>query len=138
MSFIDLMASTIWSEADIVRRTEEIVHGQFPVEAEVILHRKVTAAVIGQYTLTPAEQMDVGRYAQVCEAARQEGDAARADMALLTAAMAVEAAQRRLSLPEIEDGEQDAAERVAAQAVVDAAGPDVLALVALRNPVVET
>lgn len=147
MSFIDLMASTVWTEADIVRRTEEIIHGAFSVEAELILNRKVTGAAIGVYQPTPDEQAELGRYAAICEAARQEGNAARADMALLTKVLEVEAAHRVLLLPEVEpvldengavtnQAEYDAyeAQRQAAVDVVNAADEETMALVALRNP----
>lgn len=93
-SFINLMADDVWSEADIVSRTEAIIRGHFSREAEDILNRKVTGALLGQYALTPAEQADLGRYAAMSEQARAEGVAARADMALLAQAMEVEAAWR--------------------------------------------
>lgn len=91
-SFVNLMADDVWSEADIVSRTEAIIRGQFSRETEDILNRKVTGVLLGQYTLSPTEQADLGRYAAASEQARAEGVAARADMALLLQALALEAA----------------------------------------------
>lgn len=82
----------------------------------------------------------MARFKSVVDAAHDEGVAARSDMALLTETMAYEAAKRRLDQPALpEDATdkakaQDAAEREAAQAVVDAAPEEVLALYDQRNP----
>lgn len=147
-SFINLMASERWSEADIVNRTEAMIAGEFPPAAVAILNRKATGAALGQYQLSAEEAAEIARYAQVSEAARQAGIAARADMLLLTEVLAVEAAQRRLERPAVQaatkgkppavsnqaEVDADAAERAAAQAVVDGASVAALDLVALRNP----
>lgn len=147
-SFVNLMASDRWSEADIVARTEAMIHGEFPADQELILNRKATGKALGTYVLTADEQAQLARYVTVCEAARAAGIAARADMALLTKVLAVEAARRRLTLPVVAPVtagdppivtnqtkvDADAAERMAAQAVFDAASVAALDLVALRNP----
>lgn len=148
-SFVNLMANDVWSEADIVNRTEALIHAEVSRQAEQILNRKVTAAAIGQYVLTPDEQAEVVRYAALCNAAREAGLSARNDMLLLASAMAVETASARMArtaefptVP-VEDGTEaenpayaaDAAERDAASLVVSSASADVLALVALRKPV---
>jgi hypothetical protein len=91
MSFVDVMANDVWTAADIVRRTEAMVRSQFSAEDEQILNRKVTGQMLGQYTLTPDEQAELGAFAAATEAARLQGVAARADMALLAQALAVEA-----------------------------------------------
>jgi hypothetical protein len=111
-SFINLLASDIWSEADIVNRTEAMIASEFSAHAVAILNRKVTAATIGAYTLTADEQAEVARYAQVCTAAATEGNAARADMALLQSALDCEADPALIAL----------------------AAPEVLELMALRSP----
>lgn len=149
MSFVDLMGNVIWSDADITARTEAMVHQVVPAIEENILNRKVTAAALGQWALTADEQALLAAYTQACLAAHAEGIAARADMALLTEAMAVEGAQTRLERPVVapvatdggeplnaEEVAQDAAERAAAQALIDAAAPEVLDLVARRTPAV--
>jgi hypothetical protein len=91
MSFVNLLADDVWSEADIVARTEAIVRSQFSAIDEQILNRKVTGQMLRQYTLTEDEQAELGAFAAATEAARQQGDTARADMALLAQAMDVEA-----------------------------------------------
>lgn len=147
MSFVNLLADDIWSEADIVRRTEAMIYSQFSREQEAILNRKATGAALGQYELTPAEQADLVRYSQVSDAARQAGDAARADMALLLQVLGVETAERRLDVPMVdpetdEEGnvtnqdaiDTDEQERADAQDVIDNASPEVMAVVEQRNP----
>lgn len=148
MSFVDLKACDIWSEADIIRRTEALIRSEFPAEAETILNRKVLGATTGAYILTAAEEAELARYRAVTLAAQAEGLAARADMALLREVLALEQAQRRLDRPALEaaeDGaddapppdpaalEADAAERAAAQAVWDAATPEALRLLEQRQ-----
>lgn len=95
-SFVDLMADDVWSEADIVRRTEAMIRSEFSAEAETILNRKVSGMVLGIYAPTPAEQADMVRYQAAVEGARVAGDKARADMALLLRVFPLEEAQRRL------------------------------------------
>lgn len=109
-SFIDLNGSIVWSEADIVRRTESMIASEFTPDQVAILNRVATAAALGQYTLSTEEMADIGRYNSVCMAAREAGNAARIDNAALAAALAYEAAQ----------------------ATVAAADADTLALVAQR------
>ena len=144
MSFINLLADDVWSEADIVRRTEAMIYSQFSREQEAILNRKATGAALGQYTLTTEELADLQRYAQVTEDARQAGNSARADMALLMQVIDVEAAMRRLAVPEVEPDddneayvEEDQAERQAAQSVIDNASSEVMGLIEQRNQPVE-
>lgn len=154
MSFIDMMANDVWSEADIVNRTEAMIRSGYPPNVEAIINRKATGAALGQYVLSADEQAEIAAYSATSEAARQAGNAARADMALLRKVLDHEAAQRRLALPAVtepatatgtdENGEaievanpaiaQDEAERAAAQAVIDAADQATLDLVTLRNP----
>lgn len=144
MSFINLMANDIWSDADITRRTEAMIRSEFSLDAETILNRKVLGISLGTYTPTAQDQADIARYDEVAKAAQAEGVAARADMALLMQVFPLEDALRRLERPRLqaswdrlqlppvepiideETGEvtnqaevdQDKAERAAAQAVV--------------------
>ena len=147
MSFIDLMANDIWSEADIVRRTEAMIRSAFSAEQEAILNRIATGAALGQYQMSEQETLNLTRYAQVSEDARQAGDAARQDMALLLQVFAVEAAQRRLDQPAVEpetdeqgnvtnqdELDADEQERAAAQDVIDNASPEVMAVIEQRRP----
>ena len=128
MSFVDLMGSVVWSEADIVRRTEEMVRSSFSAEEEAILNRKTLGSVLGMYQMTPGEQAEMAAFAAVTEQARQAGVEARADMALLSAVLELEDAVRVLQREDATDEE-----RVAAQAVVDAATPEVNALYEQRS-----
>lgn len=95
-SFIDLMANDVWSEADIVRRTEAMIRSEFSAEAETILNRKVSGMVLGVYVPTTEEQAEMARYQTTVDAARVAGNASRADMALLLRVFPLEDAQRRL------------------------------------------
>lgn len=154
-SFVNLMANDVWSETDIVNRTESLVRSEFSLAAERILNRKIQGATLGQYVLTNEEMGELQRFAVVTEGARQAGTVARADMALLLEAMKLEVAQQRLTLPVVEavlvpatdttpatisnqpELDKDAAERSAAQAAVDAGSVEANTLYLLRNPVVE-
>jgi hypothetical protein len=145
MSFIDMTKSDVWSEDDIINRTEAIIANKFPKHRLDILSRKVQGQAMG-YVLTAQEQADLMDYQAVCYHAGAEADLARADMALLTAVLAHEVLMRRLAQepqPELVDDqpnplyEQDAAERADATIKVANASPEVVALYELRNPVVE-
>ncbi len=96
MSFINMMASDVWSDADITRRTEAMLRTEFNQEAETILNRKVLGISLGTYEPTAQDQADIARYDQVAKAVQAEGVAARADMALLLRVFPLEEAQRRL------------------------------------------
>ena len=136
MSFVDLMANDVWSEADIVRRTEAMIRSEFSLEAETILNRKVLGYSLGTYTPTPADQAEIARYDQVAKDAQAAGVQARADMALLQEVFLMEEAQRRLDQPIPEEpDEQDEAERAEAQAVIDGASDAAKALFEARKPV---
>jgi hypothetical protein len=147
MSFVNLMVDVRWSEHDIVQRMEAMIREHCSATEELILHRKMLGASINAYDLSAGEQAEIATYAGVCAVAQQAGRDARADMALLTQAFDVEAAQRRLALPQVEpilDPEDpalvlnglevfaDQEQRTTAQALIDAAAQAVLDLVAAR------
>lgn len=147
-----MMANDVWSDADITARTEAMVRSVMSLADELVLNRKVQGAALGQYTLTVQDQADMERLAQAGFAAQQEGIAARADMAMLLQVIKVEAAEKRLSLPVVEpileeegnitnqaDLDADAAERAAAELVMDFAGDneDVMRWVEARRPHVD-
>lgn len=162
MSFVNLMANDVWSEADITHRTEALLHGTVSKETELILSRKMIGYSLGLVIPTAQEAADLTVYEAAAYAAQQAGVAARADMALLASVLNYEAAQARLALPLIivpvvvalvsapgypaaqvvqvatithaVTVEVDEAERAAARAIVTAAGADTRALVALRIP----
>jgi len=95
-SFINLMADVIWTETDIVNRTESMIRKEFSVDEENILTRKTSAAMMGQYALSFDEQEEIQRYAAACAIAQYSGKMAREDMAILQKALDYEAAQRLL------------------------------------------
>lgn len=133
MSFIDLMADHVWSETDIINRTEAIIASEFPPARHAILQRKVQGQGMGVYQLTEAEQAQLQRYGQISAQAGALADAARADMALLQHALDAEAAQRRLELPPADPPtEQDGYERQAAEAVLEAVTDQVQELLDAR------
>ena len=147
MSFVDLMASDVWTDADITRRTEAMVRSRFTEAAELVINRKLQGAALGQYRLTPAEQAEVAAFNATVFDARQAGEAARADMALLREVLAAEPAYLRLRRQTVapaldEEGavinqealDADAAERAEAQAAMDSVSTPGLELLALRNP----
>lgn len=157
MSFVNLMANDVWSEADIVRRTEAMIRSEFSVDAETILNRKVSGMALGAYQPSAADLAEIARYNATAHGAQVAGAKARADMALLLQVFAIEAAARRLGQPIVapefpEEGSpldpllaegvalnadavaQDEAERAEAQAVIGAASEEARALFQIRNP----
>jgi hypothetical protein len=91
MSFVNLMADDDWSEGSILDYTERHVRSGFGVEEIPILRDKLLGQIMGTHPLTPDEQADVARYEARKLEAKAMADAARADMALLRQAWAVEA-----------------------------------------------
>lgn len=118
MSFINLMADDVWSEADIINRTEAMIAAEFPPAQHAILQRKVQGQGLGVYELTLAEQAQLQRYGQISAEAGALADAARADMALLAQALAMEAAFRELAA--IPDDDEHHEARQAVQERIDA------------------
>lgn len=94
MSFINLLANDVWSDADMLRRTESMIRSEFSQEAETILNRKAVGMALGTYTPSAEELIEMDRYTTVVEAARVELQAAQADMALLTQVFELEKADR--------------------------------------------
>jgi hypothetical protein len=148
MSFVDLLANDVWSENDIITKTEAIIRSEFSQMAETILNRKVLGSVIGQYQLSNEEKQELDKYNKICEFAKIEGQKAREDMDLLYRVFPIEKAELRLRLPVVEEVlddegnitnqeqiDQDKAERLKAQAIRDAATIDEINLVNLRNPI---
>ena len=145
-SFINLMASDVWTDQDINRRVQALIRSQFTAEDEL-----KAARLARQSSKSGPEIEFIASVDAAIAAALDEGHAARTDMALLTQAMNVEECQRILAVeplaPEYDEAGQidnqprldlEATIRANCQAQIDAASPEVLALVALRNPVPET
>lgn len=141
MSFVNLMGNDLWSDTDIINRTESMVRSEFSVAEERILSRKISGAASGLYEMTEGDLADLADFQVVVFRAQQAGVEARSDLALLRQVLQYEVALKVLQLPAAEESEmpeQDSAERTGAQAIVDTASPSVLALYALRNPVIES
>jgi len=94
---IDLNGNTVWSDRDITEHTEALIHQVTPVTEEVILNRKVTAASMGAYTLSDAEQAQLAAYQATCLNAQQVGVQMRTDNERLKSVLAYEQALTRLS-----------------------------------------
>lgn len=103
MSFIDLMSNDIWTEADILRRTESMIRSEFSLESESVLNRKATGAALGNYTLSEDEMYELVHYTAVAENVRIEYQAALEDMKLLNAVFPYEKAEAFLAKPSLLD-----------------------------------
>ena len=103
MSFIDLMSNDIWTEADILRRTESMIRSEFSLESESVLNRKATGTALGTYTLSEDEIYELIRYTAVAENARVEYQKAIHDMNMLKQVFAYEEAENILSVMSLED-----------------------------------
>jgi hypothetical protein len=126
-SFVNVLGSDLWSEADIVNRTESMIASYFPPNTTAILNRKVIGAATGRYTLSADEQAELDHYNTVCLAASAAGNAARADMARLQSALDYEHA---LAIAIVDRSFFE-------QVIIDNASADTLALVAERTPAPE-
>lgn len=83
MSFINLMGNDRWTEKDIVNRTEAMVRGVISAEDEVILNRKITGVILGQWVMSSEDMALQLRFSEILAQAHQEGIDARNDMQLL-------------------------------------------------------
>jgi hypothetical protein len=129
MSFIDMYANDVWSSADIDAKVQAMIRSRYSDNDEL------KAARLARSGDDPDFVAAVDAWIAQCV---QEGRDAQADMATLLQVFDVEAAERRLAQPELspddEGYEQDQEERAAAQAVVDAASPEVMQWVEARRP----
>lgn len=132
MSFVDMMGNDVWSEADIVNRTESIIRSKYSQTEELILNRKMSGVFSGLYTLTTDEQLELQDFNSMLLQARMAGVDARADMALLQQALNQEFTQRTLDTIPVDDPNL-ADQRTSLQAIIDAAPQSVKDLVAQRK-----
>ncbi len=146
MSFVNLLGNDLWSETDIVNRTESILHSAVSKVDEQILSRKMIGFSLNLLIPSNVEQQQLTAYQEAGYAAQAAGFAARADMALLLETIALEKAQTRIAqeLPPstivIEGVEApnpdlplDLEERAAAQTVIDSASTQAKDLAILRG-----
>jgi hypothetical protein len=129
-SFVNMMANDVWSGADIDAKVQAMIRSRYSDNDEL------KAARLARSGDDPEFVAAVDAWIAECVA---EGRDAQADMATLLQVFDVEAAERRLAQPEVDPSdeehyEQDQEERAAAQAVVDAASPEVMQWVEARRP----
>lgn len=136
MSFVDLMASHVWSEADIKARLHAEIRSEISELMETEINRALQGAALGVHKLTPQEMQAVQQFKLATDRVAAMGVQARADMALLHQVLAMEAAARELASLDPQDPETQP-QREAAQAVLDTASEPARALFERRNPTPE-
>jgi hypothetical protein len=141
MKYVDLLANDLWSSADIDNRARAEIASVVSEARQNELRTIMLGHIAQMRTATAKELGEIYLVKTITEAAGARILEARLDAALLSETMAYELAQSRLALPEIDAdhpaAQQDALDRAAAQAVIDAARPEVLALALLRSPPVQ-
>lgn len=137
-SFVNMMSNDVWSSADINGKVHDLIRSRYSQEDEF------KAARLARLGENPDFVAAVDSWIAACV---QQGRDARSDMAVLLQVFDVEDAERRLAQPVVEPEyddqgniinqealDQDAAERAAAQAVIDTASPEVMGWVEKRRP----
>jgi hypothetical protein len=130
MSFVNMMSNDVWSDADIDSKVQAMIRSRFTENDEL------KAARMARNGQDPEFVAAVDTWIAHCV---EEGRDASLDMGVLFQVFAVESAERRLAMPEVDPSDeeyyaQDAEERAAAQAVIDAASPEVMGWVDARRP----
>jgi len=141
-SFVNLMASDVWSSADIDSKVQALIRSRYSENDELKASRLARKPDQSESDLAFVAGVD----AWIAECVQQGSDA-RSDMALLAEVLPMEDAARRLAMPVVEpeineEGEvtnqeavdADIAQRATAQAVLDDASPEAKALYEQRNP----
>lgn len=95
-SFIDLYDNIDWSEKDITNRTESMIAALVSPDDERILNRKLQAVQLGEYVLDQDDMAEIAVLKDVANKAHMAGIMARADIAILRSAWAVEEAKNVL------------------------------------------
>lgn len=154
MSLINLLKNDVWNEWDIVDAGRTNIAAQVSEARQNELRTIMLGHIAGMRAATNEEMAEIMQVKAITEAQVALNAQARADMALLQSALDYEAAQARLLLPVVTEPltisttdqggvttespnpaiAQDAAERTAAQVLIDGASPETLALLLLRHP----
>lgn len=147
MSFINLMASDVWSAADIDNRVQSMIRSRFSAQDEL-----KAARLARKPDATEGEAAFVASVDAWIAECIEQGHQARVDMVLLHEVLGLEVNRRRLAQPVVEpelsvaeEGEDalvlnqdaldlDAQERTAAEFALQAGSQDALDLLAVRNP----
>jgi hypothetical protein len=93
-SMIDLMQDYVWSEADIKARLHAEIRSEISELMETEINRALQGAALGIHKLTPQEMQAIQKFKASTDRVAALGEKARADMALLNAALAYEADYR--------------------------------------------
>lgn len=88
---INLMASDVWSDADIVAHGREKIAAVVPVARQDELRTILLGHIAGMRAATAAELAEIALVQTTTEAQAAENDIARAEMALLLEVLALEA-----------------------------------------------
>lgn len=120
---IDLLADYVWSEADIKARLHAEIRSEISELMETEINRALQGAALGVHKLTPQEMQAIQKFKVSTDRVAALGEKARADMALLNAAMTYEADYRSW--------------KADAELPEPTATDEVLELVALRGRLVE-
>lgn len=131
MTWIDVLADVRWLASDLEARAERELAREFD-DADK-LRRKAHALATGAGVMAAAERTRWESYNARQGELEAQIAAEWQQMELLEQCFAVEAALRTLQM--LPADEENAAARAAAQAVIDAAPADVMALVTTRNRV---
>ena len=154
---LDLMGNTVWTEAQIAKYIVSLIRQSYSENDELYLARISLGKLMGIYTPTAEEEAQIGPFQTYVEACRTTGNQMRQDNDLLRRTIEYENALKKIESPVPavdatitiidESGNevtvdnpvlvQDAEERIAAQAIIDAVTQDVLDLYYLRNPIEE-
>lgn len=142
MSFVNMMASDVWSSEDIDNKVHALIRYRVSAEDELKAARLARTATRSTDETAFIEYVD-----STIATAVQEGRDARADMATLLQVLDVESAERRLAQPVVEPEYDDQGEiinqeavdldieqRIEAQLVIDEASPEVMEWVDKRRP----
>lgn len=145
MSFVEMMASDVWSSADIDNKVQALIRSRYSAQDELKASRLARTSNPSETDAAFVASVD----AWIAECVT-EGRTARADMLVLTQVLDMEVAKRRLDMPLVEpvldeegsttnqaEIDADVSERAGAQAVIDGASPEARTWFDLRNPVPE-
>lgn len=89
-----MLASDVWTEADIKTRLHALIRTEFSAEVEEELSRAIMGVSLGQHTLTTDEMIKLGKFKALTDRVALIGTQSRADWALLSQVMAHEQAMR--------------------------------------------
>jgi regulator of sirC expression with transglutaminase-like and TPR domain len=132
-SYLDMNGDEVWTDAQFQAKKRSEAALTVDRERQSDLQTIMIGHLLQWRAATASELAEAQSIMTSTLAAYDHMLDAQADYALRGQAQAVEAAQARLLQPLNPDDPNDATDRAAAQATVDAATPDVMAVVTFRN-----